>query len=274
MHRDGWNNNIQQFLKRSLDLAISIGGLILLWPLIAIIALAVKLDSNGTVFYKHRRIGRGGKSFDLYKFRSMVSGGDDSSYMKYLSELIESDHEGNGEALPYRKLGSDPRVTRVGRILRRYYLDELPQIINIIRGDMSLVGPRPHVKFEVDHYSEEQRRRLTAKPGATGLWQVTGKADCTFSELISLDLKYIDQWSLWLDIQIIFKTLALMLRGGEGFWARMAKQVPNKRGASATSNPTRLYDDQTIRAHKSSGNKRPSTQTLESFFMLRTNSKK
>jgi hypothetical protein len=145
--------------------------------------------------------------------------------MLYLQELIDSEQGGSDKALPYRKLNNDPRITRVGRFLRRYYLDELPQLWNILIGDMSLVGPRPHVQFEVDHYTPEQKRRLSAKPGATGLWQVIGKANCTFSELIALDLKYIDNWSLWLDLQLIFLTFVLLAHGGEEFWIQMATRM-------------------------------------------------
>jgi lipopolysaccharide/colanic/teichoic acid biosynthesis glycosyltransferase len=122
---------------------------------------------------------------------------------------------------------SDKRVTKVGRYLRNYYLDEIPQIINVIKGDMSLVGPRPQVQFEVESYTEEQHRRLSVKPGITGLWQVAGKADCTFSELIQLDLDYIDNWSLIQDFRLIIGTIRLLVQGGEKFWARMDKRVPS-----------------------------------------------
>jgi lipopolysaccharide/colanic/teichoic acid biosynthesis glycosyltransferase len=225
-----WNHTAQRTLKRIFELALSAGGLFLLSPVMAAIALAVRLDSPGPVIFRHRRIGRKGRPFDLYKFRSMVSGGDDTEYMQYLHQLIESERGGDGKGLPYRKMEDDSRVTHAGRILRRYYFDELPQLWNIIKGDMSLVGPRPHVQFEVDHYMPEQQRRLTVKPGCTGLWQVAGKADSTFNELIELDLEYIDRWSLWLDLQIIFKTAWLMLRGGEGVWARAAKRIPGQEG--------------------------------------------
>lgn len=228
MSTDGLKYTVQMALKRGFDLLVTLFAIVFLSPLIALIVLAIKLDSKGPAIYRHRRVGKDGVPFDLYKFRSMVSGGDDTGYMNYLKELIESEQNENGNALPYRKLQVDPRVTRVGRFLRTYYLDELPQIVNILVGDMSIVGPRPHVQFEVDHYTPEQRRRLMARPGATGLWQVTGKADCSFNELIELDLAYIDNWSIWLDIKIILMTASLMIKGGEGFWARMAKQIPNR----------------------------------------------
>ncbi len=134
-----------------------------------------------------------------------------------MQRLIESEVKPGSSALPYRKMDGDPRVTRVGRILRRFYLDELPQLINVLRGDMSLVGPRPHVQLEVDHYTVEQFRRLSVRPGITGLWQIEGKADCTFTELIQLDLDYIDRWSLLFDLNILVKTFYSLLRGGEKF---------------------------------------------------------
>lgn len=240
---------LQRGLKRGLDLIVAGLGLALLSPLLIILALIIRLDSQGPIIYRHRRVGHSGKIFDLLKFRSMLWGADDSSYMQYLQQLIESEQQTDGKGMPYRKMNGDRRVTRVGHFLRNYYLDELPQLWNILVGDMSLVGPRPHVQFEVDHYTNEQRRRLSVKPGATGLWQVAGKADCTFNELIALDLAYIDNWSLWLDLKIIFRTTSLMLRGGEGFWARMMKKIPGINGADwamANTQPARPRIEQTV----------------------------
>ena len=224
--RNNLSYRMQQAIKRILDMFLAGSGLILFSPLIAIIALAIRLDSPGPVIYKHKRVGKDGQPFDLYKFRSMITGGDDSGYLQYLEELIESSKNGQGK--PYRKMVDDPRVTRVGRLLRQYYLDELPQLWNIFTGDMSLVGPRPHVQIEVENYTPEQRRRLAVKPGATGIWQVYGKCDCSFGDLLELDLEYIDHWSLALDIQLIWQTGMIMLRGGEGSWTRMSKSVLQK----------------------------------------------
>lgn len=220
---------LTQALKRTCDVVFSAVGLALLSPALAAIALLVKLDSPGPVIFQHKRIGQGGAPFNMYKFRSMAAGGDDKEYMLYLARLIESDRNGVKNGLPYRKLEGDPRVTRVGRVLRLLYLDELPQLWNVVKGDMSLVGPRPHVQFEVNHYAPHQRRRLAARPGCTGLWQVEGKADCSFDQLIDLDLEYIDRWSLLLDLKIIAKTALLMLRGGEAVWARSTKRLPGER---------------------------------------------
>jgi lipopolysaccharide/colanic/teichoic acid biosynthesis glycosyltransferase len=223
------NHRVQRALKRVLDIVLSAVGLVLMSPVMASIALAVKLDSPGPVLFRHRRIGRGGQPFNLYKFRSMTCSGDDTEYIDYLRRLIESEHGGDGEGLPYCKMEDDPRVTRVGEILRRYYLDEVPQLWNILKGDMSLVGPRPHVQFEVGYYTPQQRQRLTVRPGCAGLWQVAGKTDSTFSELIGLDLEYIDRWPLWLDLQILLKMAVLTLRGGEGVWTRAAKRIPGEK---------------------------------------------
>ena len=249
-------------IKRIIDLFASLLFLIIFFPFLALIALLVRLDSPGPVFYQHHRIGKAGIPFSLVKFRTMAAGGDDSDYFRYLKALIESERNGNGNGsngngngngsngngngnngngskgngMPYRKMSSDGRITRVGGFLRKYYLDELPQMWNILKGEMSLVGPRPHVQFEVDHYTPEQCRRLIVRPGATGLWQVKGKADCTFSELIELDLEYIENWSLGLDIKIMLQTLLLMARGGEGFWARMVKRIPSQ-GRSRVKSP-------------------------------------
>lgn len=223
------NCSKQRAVKRLGDVLVSAAGLIVLMPLLAIIAIAVKLDSPGPVIFRHKRVGKDGASFDMHKFRSMISGGDDTEYMRYLAELIESDRNCVKNGLPYRKMDGDPRVTRVGQVLRKYYLDELPQLWNVLKGEMSLVGPRPHIQFEVDHYRPHQRQRLSARPGCTGLWQVAGKADCSFDQLIDLDLEYIERWCLLLDLQILSKTAMLMIPGGNGGWARATKHVPGPR---------------------------------------------
>jgi lipopolysaccharide/colanic/teichoic acid biosynthesis glycosyltransferase len=233
------DQRLQHLVKRLLDIIISGFLLLLLSPLFIVFALLIRLTSKGPIIFRHKRVGKDEKPFYLLKFRTMVSGGDDSQYMRYLKQLIESERDSipqlhpdtkpNGNGLPYMKMGNDPRVTPIGEFLRKYYLDELPQLWNILKGEMSLVGPRPHVQFEVDYYEPDQCRRLSVPPGATGLWQVSGKADCTFNELIALDLAYIDNWSLLFDLEILLKTIVLMLRGGEGFWARMVKKIPSKR---------------------------------------------
>jgi lipopolysaccharide/colanic/teichoic acid biosynthesis glycosyltransferase len=236
MNRDSISHRVQLFLKRVIDIVLSFLGLILFFPTMLVIALAIKCDSPGKVLYSHRRIGKDGCPFNLYKFRSMIIGANDAGYMQYLRKLIESEKSNKNTALPYRKMDSDPRVTRVGKIIRCFYLDELPQLFNILRGEMSLVGPRPHVQFEVDSYTSKQYRRLSIRPGLTGLWQTEAKAECTFSQLIQMDLDYIDHWSLWLDIRIIVKTIILMMLGGEKFWLRMTKYIPNKKIVDVSEN--------------------------------------
>ena len=223
------NHSAQRAVKRLGDLIVAGAVLILFFPVMLVIALLIRLDSRGPVIFQHRRVGKDGVPFAMLKFRSMVSGGDDKGYMQYLAALIGSDRNGAANGLPYRKMEADPRVTRVGKYLRRYYLDELPQLWNVLKGDMSLVGPRPHVQFEVDHYLPHQRLRLAARPGCTGLWQVDGKADCSFDQLIDLDLEYLQRWSLLLDVQIMLKTAILMIPGGSSVWARTTKYVPGPR---------------------------------------------
>jgi lipopolysaccharide/colanic/teichoic acid biosynthesis glycosyltransferase len=228
---------IQLALKRALDLAGSAAALVLLAPFLGGLALAIKLDSPGPALYRQQRIGKDGLPFTLYKFRTMAAGSDETGYLRYLQELIASERAGPGRGRPYRKPGQDARVTRLGRFLRRYYLDELAQLINILRGEMSLVGPRPHVRLEVDQYIPHQRQRLAVRPGLTGLWQVHGKGSCTFNELIQCDLDYIANWSLWLDLKILCATLRVLLHGGEEVWVNQARQIPRRRPAGFTQTP-------------------------------------
>ena len=230
MFTNHFSIKLQLGLKRLLDIIFGSLALVIWTPFLLIIAILIKHDSSGPILYRHKRIGKDGKSFFLYKFRTMMMGGDDTSYMNYLDELIRSSKQNPSTGKPYKKMKDDSRVTKVGHILRKYYLDELPQLVNVVKGDLSLVGPRPHVQFEVDNYTPDQYRRLTVKPGATGLWQTIGKADCTFNELLAYDLEYIDSWSLWLDIKIIFATVYIMMRGGEDFWTRADKTIPPRFG--------------------------------------------
>ena len=191
------------FIKQLGDIVISSFGMVLAAPLLPVIAAAIKLSSPGPVLYSQQRCGLNGRRFTLRKFRTMYVGSD--------SRLEEVAHlnEVHGPAFKARH---DPRVTPVGRLLRRLSLDELPQLYNVLRGDMSLVGPRPPLPDEVEHYERWQRRRLSMKPGITGLWQVSGRAGLDdFNRWIALDLAYIDQWSLWLDLKILLKTIPAVL---------------------------------------------------------------
>jgi lipopolysaccharide/colanic/teichoic acid biosynthesis glycosyltransferase len=166
--------------------------------------------------FRQARIGRGGVPFEFLKFRSMHAGADDRVHREYVTKLIAGQHreinEGNDRE-PVYKLRSDPRITAVGRFLRRTSIDELPQLFNVLRGDMSLVGPRPPIPYEMEEYQLWHRRRLQeVRPGITGLWQVHGRSKTTFDEMVRLDLFYIRNWSLWLDIKLLLKTVVVVLR--------------------------------------------------------------
>ncbi len=196
---DGWG----RVLKRLMDLAISVLALPVVIVAYAVIALLVKRDSPGPVLFRHARVGRGGKEFTCYKFRSMVADAE-----ARLPEL-QAQNEVSG---PVFKMRNDPRVTKAGRWLRQTSLDELPQVFNVIKGEMSLVGPRPPLPTEVAQYNRAQRRRLTIKPGITGPWQVAGRSTIGFEEWVRLDVYYIQNWSLLLDLTILFKTVWVVLR--------------------------------------------------------------
>jgi exopolysaccharide biosynthesis polyprenyl glycosylphosphotransferase len=200
----GPNRLVGFVAKRIMDVVASSLLLVLLSPFFALIALAIKLESHGSVFYRQERVGLHGRPFSIVKFRSMCSTAD-----QQLVDLAEL-NEVKGHAF---KLKRDPRVTRVGRVLRRTSLDELPQLLNVLRGEMSLVGPRPPLPDEVARYDVWHRRRLSMKPGMTGLWQVDARHDRDFDRWVEKDLEYIDGWSLWLDLKIMARTVPSMLAG-------------------------------------------------------------
>jgi exopolysaccharide biosynthesis polyprenyl glycosylphosphotransferase len=191
-------------LKRGLDIVLSSMALVLLLPLLAAIAIAVKLDSHGPVFYSSERIGKKGRVFRCIKFRTMVRDAE-----KRRADVM---HMNERDGVLF-KISNDPRITAVGRFLRKYSLDELPQFFNVLRGDMSIVGPRPPIASEVREYKLNHLRRLDVTPGITGLWQVQARQDPSFDNYISLDVAYIDNWSLWLDIKIIARTVGVVLAG-------------------------------------------------------------
>lgn len=174
--------------------------------MLLVIAVAVRLDSRGPAFYRQERIGKHGRPFTMFKFRSMVTASD-----AMLLDLQEKS-EGNGVLF---KIRADPRITRVGRVLRAYSLDELPQLINVLRGEMSLVGPRPPLPSEVARYDDDVHRRLLVKPGLTGLWQISGRSDLSWDESVRLDLRYVENWSFAFDFMILWKTArAVIARSG------------------------------------------------------------
>ncbi len=207
-----------RILKRTSDLIISALAIALFFPLWLLIAILIKLDSKGPVFYTQERVGMDGRLFLLYKFRTMVAGADSELHREYQRAFIAGRAEANlgNEKKPTYKLLADPRITRVGRFLRKASLDEVPQLLNVLLGDMSIVGPRPPIPYEVEAYELWHRKRLDMKPGLTGLWQVSGRNRLPFEEMVRLDLFYIENWSLLLDMKIILRTGFVML-GREGY---------------------------------------------------------
>lgn len=204
-------------VKRSIDVTGSLLALIAFSPIFAAIALAIKLTSKGPVLFRQQRVGQYGERFEFLKFRSMHTGNDQAIHQEFVKELIAGSvgaDKDSGPQKPVYKLTNDPRITRVGRFLRRTSLDELPQFLNVLRGQMSLVGPRPPIPYEVECYETWHRRRLLAvKPGITGLWQVKGRSKTTFDEMVRLDLQYARTWSIWMDIRILLQTPRAMVSG-------------------------------------------------------------
>lgn len=195
-------NDFALLLKRALDVALSALVLVVLSPLFLVMALLIILTSRGPVFYRQTRCGLGGRRFTLLKFRSMVSNAD--QLLHHLEELNEVDG-------PVFKMRNDPRCTVIGRWMRMLSLDELPQLWNVLRGDMSLVGPRPPLPAEVEQYESWQRRRLRMRPGLTCLWVLEGRSRLQFDRWVKLDLLYIDNWSVWLDFKILLRTIPTVL---------------------------------------------------------------
>ncbi|HEY8413376.1 MAG TPA: sugar transferase [Pyrinomonadaceae bacterium] len=207
-----------RILKRTFDIAISALAVLLLLPLWLLLALLIKLDSKGAVFYTQERVGMDGRLFLLYKFRTMIAGADPELHREYQRAFIAGRAEANlgNSQRPTYKLLADPRITRVGKFLRRTSIDEVPQLLNVLMGDMSIVGPRPPIPYEVEAYELWHRKRLDMKPGLTGLWQVSGRNRLPFEEMVRLDLFYIENWSLLLDLKIIVRTGFVMI-GREGY---------------------------------------------------------
>ncbi len=191
-------------LKRSLDLAVSGGGLFVVSPILLIIAAAIKLDTRGDVFFRQTRVGRDGERFEILKFRTMVADAD----------ARKDELRGDNETVGLFKIAGDPRITRVGRILRKTSLDELPQLFNVFKGDMSLVGPRPLVVDEDSQVVGWHRRRLALTPGMTGQWQILGSAKIPLHEMVKIDYLYVTTWSFWTDVKILLRTIPYVLRGG------------------------------------------------------------
>ena len=193
---------IYLFFKRAMDIIGSLCGIILLSPLLIIVALAIKIeDPRGSIFFSQQRCGKDNKLFPMYKFRSMVSNAE---------ELLEELMEHNEMDGPVFKIKDDPRITKVGKFIRKTSIDELPQLFNILMGDMSIVGPRPAIPHEVAEYSHYHKQRLLVKPGLTCIWQVSGRNSIGFDEWVDMDLEYIENRNLWMDIKLIFKTVGVL----------------------------------------------------------------
>ncbi len=196
--------------KRVIDVVFALVIMTLGAPVFAVLALLVKCSSPGPVLFSQMRLGKDGRPFEFYKFRSMRHNNDDALHRDFTENFINGSSS-SGERV--FKMVDDPRVTRIGHFLRRTSLDELPQFLNVLRGEMSLVGPRPPISYELEHYQDWHKDRLKVKPGLTGLWQVSGRSQVGFDEMVMLDLHYISHWSLLLDLKLIVRTIPVMLRG-------------------------------------------------------------
>ncbi|MEJ7848467.1 MAG: sugar transferase [Pyrinomonadaceae bacterium] len=207
-------SEIERFIKRLSDIAISAIAIILLAPFWIAVSLIIKFDSPGPVFFRQERVGMDGRLFLCYKFRTMAADSSDDLHRQAYRQNIEGLTAANDETEPiFGKVKDDPRITKAGKWLRRSSFDELPQILNVLKGDMSIVGPRPPISYEVEEYDIWHRKRLDMKPGITGLWQVSGRSRLTFEEMVRIDLFYIENWSLWLDLKIILLTIPAIFRG-------------------------------------------------------------
>lgn len=209
-------SDVQRFVKRASDIVISVVAVVLTAPVWLAIAVLIKLDSRGPVLFRQERVGMDGRVFLCYKFRTMKADADEALHREAYQKNIGGDtsaNAGDEEAPLFGKVKDDPRVTRFGGRLRRTSFDELPQLLNVLKGDMSVVGPRPPIPYEVEEYDLRHRKRLDMKPGITGLWQVSGRSRLAFEEMVRIDLYYIENWSLWLDLKIILLTLPAILRG-------------------------------------------------------------
>lgn len=204
IERKNIHKKIYVGIKRVMDIFISTIGLILLLPVFLIISAIIRIDSKGPVFFVHKRIGKDGKEIGIYKFRTMVYNAED-----LIKEFTEEQQKEFRECY---KLQHDPRVTKIGKILRKTSLDELPQILNILKGDLSIIGPRPVIEEELEKYGKYKEKFVSVKPGLTGYWAANGRSDTTYAERVQMELYYIDHMSLKLDIQIFFKTIIAVIR--------------------------------------------------------------
>jgi lipopolysaccharide/colanic/teichoic acid biosynthesis glycosyltransferase len=196
---------------RALDIVVAAIALLLLSPVLLIIAIVIRVESSGPALFRQRRIGRDVKPFTVNKFRTMRAGSSHEAHRKFVQNLIAGEKPAAVEGTPRFKMAADPRITRAGRLLRKTSLDELPQLWNVLRGDMSLVGPRPPISYEVERYPSHWFARFRVKPGITGLWQVSGRCELTLEQMIELDLEYVRKRSLWFNVQILARTIPAVL---------------------------------------------------------------
>ena len=207
------------YIKRFFDVVASVTGIILLSPFFLMIPLLIKFSSEGPVLFRQKRVGQYAKDFTFLKFRTMRVNNDDSIHKKYVADLIRNNNGGrgaqeNGDKKKTYKIKNDPRVTPVGNFLRKSSMDEIPQLFNVLKGDMSLVGPRPPIPYEIENYNVWHKRRIRrVKPGITGIWQTNGRSSTTFDEMVRMDIKYMREWTLLLDIKILLKTPFVVLKG-------------------------------------------------------------
>lgn len=205
--------------KRAIDFLFALSLLVFGLPFYALIAALIKLTSEGPILFVQERVGKDGKPFKFYKFRTMTVDSSDNRHRDFAESFIKGRvmELQDADGRPVYKIPCDPRVTSIGRFLRRTSLDELPQFINVLKGEMSLVGPRPPLTYEYSHYKEWHKGRLSVRPGLTGLWQVSGRSSVPFDEMVMLDLYYIENWSLALDLKIVMRTIPVMLFGYGGY---------------------------------------------------------
>src|SRR5581483_6778897 len=201
-----------RLLGRVFDLVLAAALIILLAPLFLAIAIAVRLDSRGPALFRQRRVGRNARQFEMFKFRTMYHDADPSLHERFVRNMITNRLRGDGDTHVF-KLHPDPRITKVGRILRRTSLDELPQLFNILRGEMTFVGFRPPIPYEVASYPEWYFRRFDSKPGLTGLWQVSGRNECSYEEMVCLDIEYVNRRSWLLDLTLLLRTIGVVISG-------------------------------------------------------------
>jgi lipopolysaccharide/colanic/teichoic acid biosynthesis glycosyltransferase len=201
-------------LKRVFDFFVALIAIILLSPVLLLVALAVKLDSKGPAMFHQERIGEAGRPFQVYKFRSMRTDTNDAVHRAAIAQFMQGQQIGQGENK--FKLARDPRITRIGGFIRATSLDELPQLFNVLRGEMSIVGPRPAIRYEVEQYRYRHRYRLLVKPGITGIWQVYGRSKVDFETLVSMDLHYVTDGTFWLDLKLILLTFGVVFKRSGG----------------------------------------------------------